>query len=43
MTAAAVLFWASGWLIGHRVITRGEGALFTVLYIAYTVMLIIQA
>ena len=42
MTGASVLFWLSGWLIGHRVITRAEGTVFTVLYILYTVFLICQ-
>ena len=43
MTGSAILFWLAGWLIGHRVITRGEGVIFTLLYIAYTATLIIKA
>ena len=43
MTGSAVLFWIAGWLIGDRVITRGEGALFTALYLAYTVILVLQS
>lgn len=41
MTGAAVLFWAAGWWIGRRTIIRGEGALFVVLYAAYTTWLIV--
>ena len=43
MTGAAILFWIAGWMIGRRVITRGEGAVFLLLYITYTVILVIQA
>ena len=37
---ASILFLACGWWIGNRTITRGEGALFTLCYIAYTTYLI---
>lgn len=35
MTGACMLFWLFGWIIGHRTITRGEGAVMTAGYIAY--------
>lgn len=37
---ASVLFLACGWWIGNRTITRGEGVLFTLCYIAYVTYLI---
>lgn len=40
---SAVLFWIMGWLIGHRTITRGEGAVLTALYVAYIAWLVVQA
>lgn len=43
MTGSAILFWIAGWLIGKRIITRGEGVLFTVIYIAYIVALILNS
>ncbi|MDE5705792.1 calcium/sodium antiporter [Muribaculum sp.] len=43
MTGAALLFWLFGWIIGHRTITRTEGAILVLLYIAYTTVLIVNA
>lgn len=43
MTGAAILFWLTGWLIGRRTITRGEGAFMLLCYIAYTAILITRA
>lgn len=43
MAGSAMLFWLAGWVIGHRVITRGEGVLFVLLYVAYTAALVIKA
>lgn len=43
MTGSAILFWLTGWLIKKRTITRGEGILMVVAYIAYTAWLIINA
>lgn len=40
---ASLLFWLFGWIIGHRTITRGEGALLTALYIAFMVVTVIRA
>ncbi len=40
MTGAALLFWLFGWIIKERTITRGEGALMALCYVAYTAMLI---
>lgn len=42
LTGASVLFLCCGWLIGKRTITRGEGALFTLSYIAYLTYLVIN-
>lgn len=39
---ASLLFLLSGWLIGHRVITRLEGLLFLLCYVAYTTFLILS-
>ena len=43
MTGATLLFWLFGWIIGHRTITRSEGAILVLLYIAYTAVLICRA
>lgn len=43
LMAASVMFLACGWWIGKRTITRGEGALFVLCYIAYVTYLIINA
>lgn len=42
LTLASVLFLCCGWLIGKRTITRGEGALFTLCYIAYLTYLVVN-
>lgn len=43
LTVASVLFLACGWLVGKRTITRGEGAVFTLCYLAYITYLVINA
>lgn len=43
LTAASLLFLACGWLIGKRTITRGEGVVFALGYVAYLVYLVINA
>ena len=43
MTGSCLVFWAMGWLIGNRTITRGEGALLTAGYIAYIAVLVARA
>lgn len=43
MTGSALIFWIFGWAIGQRTITRGEGAVMTGAYVAYTAWLISQA
>ncbi|WP_279120574.1 calcium/sodium antiporter [Muribaculum intestinale] len=43
MTGAALLFWLFGWIIRHRTITRIEGIILVLLYIAYTIVLIVNA
>ena len=35
LAVASVLFWLSGRVIGRNVITRGEGAVFVLMYVAY--------
>ena len=35
LTGVSMLFWLSGRVIGHNVITRGEGTVFVVIYVAY--------
>ena len=35
MTVAALMFWAFGWWIKERTITRGEGVVMTLCYIGY--------
>lgn len=42
MTGAAVLFWIFGHIIGDKVITRAEGSVMTLCYIAYTALLILS-
>lgn len=42
MIAASILFWLVGWFFKKRTITRIEGALLVVCYIAYTAFLISQ-
>ena len=43
LTAASLLFLACGWLIGKRTITRAEGVVFALGYVAYLVYLVINA
>lgn len=43
LAVASVLFWLSGRVIGHNVITRGEGAVFVILYAAYMTWVVIGA
>ena len=43
LTAACLLFWLFGWFFRERTITRIEGSLLTLCYIAYVTMLIIAA
>lgn len=43
LMVATLLFWIFGWWIGHRVITRAEGALLTTLYIIYIIAVIAMA
>ncbi len=40
MTGAALMFWIFGWKIGDREITRAEGAIMTLGYITYIIMLL---
>lgn len=42
LTGACVLFWLFGWLFRKRTITRGEGAVLLLGYIAYVTWLIIS-
>ena len=42
LTLASLLFWLFAIIIGHRKITRPEGALLTLLYITYTLILILD-
>lgn len=35
LTGVSMLFWLSGRVIGHNVITRGEGTVFVIIYVAY--------
>lgn len=37
---ASVLFWIAGWFFKRHLITRAEGAVFTLLFIAYTTYLV---
>ena len=41
MMIAGLLFWIFGWFFGDRVIKRAEGAVLFLLYIGYTVILIL--
>lgn len=43
LIGSAVLFWLVGWFFKKRTITRPEGALLVICYIAYTTYLIAQA
>lgn len=43
LMVASLLFWIFGWFIGNRVITRIEGAILTLCYIAYITVLVIRA
>lgn len=43
MVASAILFWVFGWAIKHRTITRGEGAVLTLCYVAYIAWLVVHA
>ena len=42
LIGSAILFWLVGWFFKKRTITRGEGALLVICYIAYTAYLIAQ-
>lgn len=42
LIGSAILFWLVGWFFKKRTITRVEGALLVVCYIAYTAFLISQ-
>ena len=42
LTGACVLFWLFGWLFRKRTITRGEGAILLLGYVAYVAWLIIS-
>ena len=42
LIASAILFWLVGWFFKKRTITRVEGALLAICYIAYTAFLISQ-
>lgn len=39
LAVVSLLFWTFGWFYGRRTITRPEGALFIIIYIAYIVWL----
>lgn len=43
LTGASLLFWIFGWIIGKRTITRAEGGLLAILYIAYITILVVRA
>lgn len=43
LMGASLLFWICGWLVGRRTVTRGEGVMLTVLYVAYMVWLVTHA
>lgn len=43
LMAASLIFWLSGWFIGHRKITRGEGAGMVILYALYMTWLVVNA
>ena len=42
LIGSAILFWIVGWFFKKRTITRVEGALLVVCYVAYTAYLIAQ-
>lgn len=43
LVGSAILFWIMGWLVGHRTITRGEGAVLLTLYAGYVTWLVVNA
>lgn len=43
LTGASLLFWIFGWFFRERTITRTEGAILLVSYIAYSAILVINA
>ncbi len=43
LSAVSLLFWLSGRIIGHNVITRAEGAVFVVVYIVYMCFIVAYA
>lgn len=43
LVASSVLFWIVGWFFAKRTITRGEGAILALAYVAYTTVLVINA
>lgn len=43
LTGASLLFWIFGWFFRERTITRAEGAILLLGYIAYTTILVINA
>lgn len=43
MTAGCILFWLFGQFFRRRTITRAEGALMTIAYIAYIIILVMRA
>lgn len=42
LTGASIIFWIFGWIIGHRTITRSEGAFLVACYVAYIWILVAQ-
>lgn len=43
LTGASLLFWIFGWFFGHRTITRTEGIILALGYIAYITWLVLHA
>lgn len=43
LLGASLLFWLFGWIIRQRTITRAEGAVMVLCYIAYTAAVIVRA
>lgn len=43
LSAVSLLFWLSGRIIGHNVITRAEGAVFVAVYIVYMCFIVAYA
>ena len=43
LSAVSILFWLSGRIIGHNVITRAEGAVFVAVYIVYMCFIVAYA